>query len=145
MKVQISFKEINPEYDQKYANVYHFGKESDGNWKINYLSSFLVINTDEVKIADTGDLPCILSQENKEQEVILKNMTTFSCYRENQVIAQYSVSTLLIDKTHLIHNKKLDKAYFYFYLKPNGSKGRIAPNIYISQEQADLLGINSKF
>ena len=56
MKVQISFKIVNEEYSQEYADQYDFGKEGIDNRKYHFSKTLEVENVKEFSKIDDGQL-----------------------------------------------------------------------------------------
>lgn len=115
MRVDITFKRENPEYDQEYADEYHFGKESDNNWRYDFGESYSI---DDVKSIEL---------RKKTARVIdgryqVPKVNTLFCYKENGTVIEVSVSKSLIKKMQKTPSpKKYDILRFYFYLKPVSS------------------------
>ena len=79
MKLKISFKIINSDFDQEYANEYNWGKESVNNMKYNWSVSFQVdSDIDKVEINKNESLHYVdSSDENKIIEFFLENQGCF--------------------------------------------------------------------
>ena len=118
MKLHITVKQQNPEFDQQYANQYHFGKESDGNWKYNLNDGYEVReNIKEFTILDEENFKLAGQKKIEEFEILIPNMTVINCLTaDNRHIQVAAISKSLIKKKQITPNKKYDLTRIYFYL-----------------------------
>jgi len=141
MKLKISFKRINSDFDQESANEYNWGKESENNMK--YHSSVLFqVNSDidKIEINENENLHYVdSSDKNKIIELFLENQTILKCYKDNELFTQYSISTGLIEKTHEIYQEKTKTKYCYFYLKDNLDIIELKNHNYVLKEDLKII------
>ena len=121
MKLKISFKIINSDFDQEYANEYNWGKESVNNMKYNW-SETIIVNSDidKVEINESENLHYVdSSDKNKIIDFFLENQTILKCYKDNELFTQYSVSTGLIKKIQEIYQKRTKTKHCYLFKLSN--------------------------
>ncbi len=118
MKLHITVKQQNPEFDQQYANQYHFGKESDGNWRYNLNDGFEVReNIKDFTVLDEEDFKLAGLKKNEEFEIPIPNMTVINCLTtDNRKVQVAAISKSLIKKKQITPNKKYNLTRIYFYL-----------------------------
>jgi hypothetical protein len=143
MKLKISFKIINSDFDQEYANEYNWGKESANNMKYHWSVSFQVnSDIDEIEINKNESLHYVDSyNKNKIIEFFLENQTILKCYKDNELFTQYSVSTGLIKKIQEIYQKRTKTKHCYFYLKDNLEIIELKNHIYVLKEDLKSLDL----
>lgn len=132
MKVQVSIKQVDSEYNKKYADEYNGGEESDGNWKYNWSVTSIVPNVTEFKVIDKQDF--VLSgkfNDGIKKEYTLPNMQVIQCITESSEIIEFAVSNELIIKTHKAKINKYDVVRFYFYLNDKNELFNIADLAFI--------------
>jgi hypothetical protein len=119
MKLSVTFKQQNPEFNKEYANEYHFGKESDGNRK-DIWSRGLTYDEDieEIKVIERGEFKLVGKNDDGENfEFLIPNMTILQGLAKSEVIIEVAVSKSLIKRTHKVYNEKYKTLRFYFYFK----------------------------
>jgi hypothetical protein len=141
MQLKISFKIINSDFDQEYANEYNLGKESVNNMKYNWSVSFQVnSDIDKIEINKNESLHYVdSSDKNKIIEFFLENQTILKCYKDNELFTQYSVSTGLIKKIQEIYQKTTKTKHCYFYLKDNLEIIELKNHIYVLKEDLKII------
>lgn len=147
MKFIITFKIQNPEFDSKYAKMYHFGKESIGNSKDLFSKSFQLKNN-IISYKETKGLPFEISLKSKDAlngTIQIPDVFKITCISDMQEENEIIVSNKLISKIHVAHNAKYDTTRYYFYLKHNVEYSEIGNNIYIANSDipAELLEIEN--
>ena len=141
MKLKISFKIINSDFDQEYANEYNWGKESVNNMKYNW-SETIIVNSDidKIEINKNESLHYVdSSDKNKIIDFLLENQTILKCYKDNELCTQYSVSTGLIKKIQEIYQKRTKTKHCYFYLKDNLEIIELKNHIYVLKEDLKII------
>jgi hypothetical protein len=141
MKLKISFKIINSDFDQKYANEYNWGKISVNNMKYNW-SETITVNSDidKIEINENESLHYVdSSDKNKIIDFFLENQTILKCYKDNELCTQYSVSTGLIKKTQETYQKTTKTKHFYFYFKDNLEIIELKKHIYVLKEDLKII------
>ena len=110
MKAKITFKRQNPDFDKEYAEQYHHGKESDGNWKDEWsFTAAIDGNVTEFNIRENTSIQLMDSKVEK--------VTFFEYKIDKEEICQFVVSSCLIDKTHKVTNSRYGSSHFYVYFK----------------------------
>jgi|SRR5690606_28651720 len=132
MRLQVTFKQPNPDFDQKYANQYHAGKESNENMKHNWSKGYeLSVDIDKVILKDGALLVDNLLVNEEKVELNLPSMKILECVSENEVVSKFAVSKDLLKKTQKTYNEKYDIMRFYFYLNPREDYVQLGENIYL--------------
>ena len=141
MKLKISFKIINSDFDQKYANEYNWGKISVNNMKYNWYETITVnSDIDKIEINENESLHYVdSSDKNKIIDFFLENQTILKCYKDNELCTQYSVSTGLIKKTQETYQKTTKTKHFYFYFKDNLEIIELKKHIYVLKEDLKII------
>lgn len=132
MKVQVSMKQVNSEYDKEYADEYNFGEESNNNLKHNWSYSRDIYNVTELKVIDKRDF--VLSgrfNNGIKKEYTLPNMQILQCITESSKTVEFAVSNELIIKTHKAKMNKYDVVRFYFYLKDKIELYKLKDAVYL--------------
>jgi hypothetical protein len=121
MKVIVSFKEQNPDYNKEYADTYHCGLESENNWKLNWQTALTI----EGEIKETlikDDTDFILKGSYKDSgekfEFSIPNMKEFRVIFKNGNTSSFAVSKSLLKSTYHNKNEKYNTSQYYFYFKP---------------------------
>ena len=134
MRVQVIFKQQNPEFDKEYANQYHLGKESDGNRKDNWSkSSGYFDDMKELKIIENGEFKFKFTKEDGTvTHYSVPNVTILQGLTADDKIGELAVvSKKLIQKTHNPYNAKYNISRFYFYLKPTDEYYELFESVYL--------------
>jgi len=117
MKVQVIFRELNPNFNKDYANEYHFGKESENNLKINW-SVTHEVSQEVKKISFLEKSMHTLRDKENNKEIVIDDVTALECIKVDGEITRFAVSNSIIDKMHEVYQKKYNITRFYFYIKP---------------------------
>ena len=134
MKISITIKEVNPDFDQALADRENEGHETENNIRYNWEDEFEV--KDEVKDFGIRNNEIYLLQGmkgNKEFSYEIPSMTIVECVGENGVVTQFAASRKLIKET----KKNIDKKgniHFYIFLKGGHEHVNPIPGIYISKK-----------
>lgn len=132
MRLQVTFKQLNPNFDQKYANQYHAGKESIDNMKHNWSRGYkLSVDIAKVILKDGTCLVDNLLINEEKVELSLPNMKILECVSENEVVSKFAVSKDLLKKTQKTYNEKYKIMRFYFYLNPREDYVQLGNKIYL--------------
>jgi hypothetical protein len=134
MKVTITVKEINPDFDQQLADKENDGHESEDNIRYNWEDEFEVKNdvTDfTVKNNEVYILEGMKGEEKFSFEI--PSMTIVECVGENGVVTQFAASRKLIKDTKKVIDKK-GNIHFFIFLK--GGHAHVNPvlGVYISEK-----------
>ncbi len=132
MKVTITIKEVNPDFDQEFADRENEGHESEENVRYNWEDEFLV--KDEVKEFNIRNNEIyVLEGLNGEEKFAydIPGMTIVECFGENDMITRFAASRKLIKDTKKNIGKNGD-IHFFMFLK--GGHAHINPiqGVYIS-------------
>jgi hypothetical protein len=134
MKVTLTVKEVNPEFDREYAEKQHDGKESEDNILYNWEDEFEVSgDVKEFKVRNNA--PYILHvQMEADKEVKtyeIPSMTLVDCILEDGSFTTCAFSRSLVKDTKKVQHKN-GNIHFYVFLK--GGKEIVNPitGIYIA-------------
>ncbi len=144
MKLYITIKQQNPDFDKKYADQYHWGEESENNTK-DLWSEEYELSREIDKISITGKSLFHIygkDQDGKEINIMLENMTVLEGIVGSETITTFAVSKNLIKKTHKAYNNKYDTTRFYFYLKNRDDFQKLTNQIYVLKEDLPEKIIN---
>jgi len=135
MTIQLSFKCINEDYSQDYADEYHWGKESENNQKYHWGKSFDVLDVTEVSKPEE---PFKLRAELEDGTQLEKEIDNVYILRVNYEDGQkdYAVSRKLLNKTHDTYKNKEGKKRFYFYLNSEPEAIEVINGVYLTEEEA---------
>lgn len=118
MKISVTFKQLNSEFDKEYADEYHFGKESENNWKTNWENGFKIEEkVTEINLKNNTTYALHGRAGDKEFNYEIPDMQVLECVTESGAKSVFAVSNKLISKTHQVQNKKYSRTHYYFYLK----------------------------
>lgn len=144
MKLYVTFKRQNPDYNKDYAEEYHGGKESENNWKDDWSIGFKLDDIDKIAIIKGGEISLRGKCRNEEKiDFLVPNMTILECYTENHDVYKYAISKALLKNTHKVFNEKYDTMRFYFYLKPESDYFKIGDNCYVLKDDIPVELTNS--
>lgn len=121
MKLKLTIKQSNPDFDKKYANQYHEGKQSNENRKDIFSKGFTINSEIDKIILEKNINHTVLCEINNGEkiEVDLPNMTVLKCYLKGKPILEVLISSELIQKIlHPPFNVKNKLERYYFYIKP---------------------------
>ena len=140
MKVFVTFKELNPDYDQEYANEYQDGNESENNWKVKWQTQ---LKTDEdvseIRVLDNAIYKLWGTiNEKTDFSYDIPNMTILECIKNDNQVIQFAVSKTLLKRTHKVYNNKYKTMRFYFYFIPNSRKNWVNPKLGIYIFEGDF-------
>ncbi len=136
MKVEIIFKELDPDYNQEYADTYQNGVESESNWKSLWKKSFGVEgNIIKHNLIESTNLRFKIELgENGISNIELPDMCVLECTDGDNIVTQFAVSNSILDKTYYTEPKGRNKFYFYFYIKNNTKWKVLNDVIYIDEK-----------
>lgn len=130
MKVQISFKQANPNFNQQIADAYHSGKESDGNLKYGHDQNYRAV-IDRYDVIRKSDYRLVGQTRNGKIDIALKNVAVMLCFIGNDCVEEIVVSEDLIKSFLKNYIEKANRLRVYFYLKPGAHFKRYGNTIYI--------------
>jgi hypothetical protein len=136
MKVQVKFKVINGDYDQKFANEYNLGKESDNNRKYEWEVSYGIKNVTSVELINTSTYK--LKGKYKDGEVFeisIPNVTIFRFHLESGSDLDFAVSKSILNKTHQVSNEKYNITRCYFYINSEPERIVLTDNLIINVDE----------
>lgn len=152
MKLKVTFKQQNPDYSKEYADKYHFGEESENNWKDDWMKQFLLdIVIDSVSFKENESYLFEGKLENREHPIKAKipNVSILDAIKGKEVVAKFIVSKNLIERTHQTKGNKNRFMYFYFYFKQGTDYLNIGNTMYflredLPKELKEYMGIEEK-
>jgi hypothetical protein len=116
MIIDVSFKVVNSDFDQEYADLYNWGEPGSDNWKYNKIDKYRIENVKSFSQNQYSSFKISGINENGEQEIIIiNNVFHLCCELDDGNIEDYFVSKELIKSIHLTKESK-GKGRFYFYL-----------------------------
>ena len=136
MKVQVKFKVINGDYDQKFANEYNLGKESDNNRKYEWEVSYGIKNVTSVELINTSTYK--LKGKYKDGEVFeisIPNVTILRFHLERGSDLDFAVSKSILNKTHQVSNEKYNITRCYFYINSEPERIVLTDNLIINVDE----------
>jgi hypothetical protein len=133
MKLQISFKQPNPDFDQQMANTYHWGKESEGNLKFSHDESYRAV-IDRYDLKRKTDFRLVGETNKGKIDIILKNVAVMKLFIGNDCVEEIVVSEALIKSFLKNQIVKANRLRVYFYLKPDADFKRYGKLIYVLKE-----------
>ena len=131
MKAQISFRFINPYYNQKYADQYNGGKVSENNWKYNESFARKIENVLSVELINPGTFHLIGNFANKNIDVQIPNVTIFRCLYENGTHEDFAVSKSVLSKAQKTPNEKYQIIRCYFYIRSDFECIKVGDNLVL--------------
>ncbi len=134
MKVTITVKEVNPDFDQELADRENDGHESEDNIRYNWEDEFEV--KDEVKDFGIRNNETFILEGMKGEEKFsheIPSMMIVECVGENGAVTQFAASRKLVKDTKKVIDKKGD-VHFFIFLK--GKHAHVNPRlgVYISEK-----------
>ncbi|CAN5401115.1 hypothetical protein BH09BAC5_BH09BAC5_04850 [soil metagenome] len=132
MKVTITVKEVNPDFDQEFADRENDGHESEENIRYNWEDEFEV--KDDIKDFGIRNNENYLLEGIKEEKPFafeIPAMTIIECVGENGVVTKFAASRKLIKDTKKNIEKNGD-IHFFLFLKGNHGHVTPIPGIYVS-------------
>jgi hypothetical protein len=131
MKVTITVRELNPEFDQEIAENFHEGKETYDNPKYNWEDEFEVkTDVTEFKVRNNSiyNLEGFRNEEKFSYEI--PGMMIIECLHADGSTTQFAASRKLVKDSKKNEDKKGD-IHFFLFLK--GQKKMTSPlaGVYI--------------
>lgn len=136
MKTQISFKILNPEFDQDYANQYQEGKESDGNRKYDSAVTHEIENVASVELIDNGIYNLKVKYKTGEiKQIPIMNVSIFKLVLVDGKTVEFGVSKSILQKTHQAQNSKYKVIRCYFYVNSEPASVELGNNLLINVDE----------
>lgn len=134
MKVTITVKEINPDFDQALADRENDGHENEDNIRYNWEDEFEVSDdVNEFKIKN-NEIYVLEGMNGKEKfSFPIPSMTIVSCTGTSGVITQFAASRKLIKDTKKVVDKK-GNIHFFIFLKGGHDMVNPLNGVYISKK-----------
>jgi len=145
MKAQISFRFINPDYSQEYADQYNGGKESESNWKYNEQFTRKIENIISVELINPGTFHLIGNFANKNIDIQIPNITIFRCFYENGTHEDFAVSKSVLNKAQKTPNEKYQIIRCYFYINSEPKSIKFGENLVLGVNELPDELKNSEF
>lgn len=134
MKVTITVKEVNPDFDQELADKENEGRESEHNIRYNWEDEFEV--KDDVKDFGIRNNEIYTLEGMKGDEPFsyeIPSMTIIECVGTNGTITRFAASRKLIRDTKKNVDKKGD-IHFFIFLKGGHAHVNPVTGVYISEK-----------
>jgi hypothetical protein len=134
MKVTITVKEVNPDFDQELADKLNDGHETEDNIRYNWEDEFEV--KDDIKDFGIRNNEVYVLEglkDDKKFSYEIPGMTIVECAGENGVVTQFAASRKLIKDTKKNVAKNGD-IHFFMFLKGKHDKVNPIAGIYISKK-----------
>ncbi len=134
MKVTITVKEVNPDFDQELADKENDGHESEFNIRYNWEDEFEV--KDDVKDFGIRNNEIYTLEGMKGEEPFsfeIPSMTIIECVGTNGVITKFAASRKLIKDTKKNTDKNGD-VHFFMFIKGGHKHINPIPGVYISDK-----------
>jgi len=130
MKLYVTFKQLNPDFDKKFADKFYFGQESDNNRRDNWSKGYFVSdNIKDTLIIENEPFKISIQKKNNEVlEVFISNMKILRCITYDDKQIDIAISKNLIKKINKPYNKKYDILRIYFCLNMNEF---LSPNDFV--------------
>lgn len=132
MKVTITVKEVNPEFDHELAEREHEGKESEDNILYNWEDEFEISGeVKDLKIRNNVSYDLQVAHDEDVQTYSIPSMMIVDSHLDDGKITSCAFSRSLVKDTKKVISKKGD-VHFYVFLK--GGKSIVTPvtGIYIA-------------
>jgi hypothetical protein len=136
MKGHLSFKVINPDYDQEYANEYHEGEESESNWKYLWAKEYLIEDVDSVELIEDGNFR--LKGKYKDGGTIdinIPHVVIFRFFKTDGITVDFAVSKSILNKTHQVTNEKFKVIRCYFYINSSPESTELSDSLIINIDE----------
>lgn len=134
MKVTITVKEVNPDFDQELADKINDGHESEDNIRYNWEDEFEVkhdVKDFSIRNNEIYTLEGMNGEEAFSYEI--PAMTIIDCIGVNGEVSRFAASRKLIKDSRKNIEKKGD-IHFFLFLKGGHKHVNPMPGIYISQK-----------
>lgn len=142
MRIQITVKQQNKDFDKEYAEEYNFGKGSHGNWKDKWSEGYEITKPiDDVHIFKNTEYS--FSLESGEL-IKLVNVNILTAYKNDEIVERFIISKSIIQrmlKPPVRENTNTER--YYFYLKPNKEIYKLSSNIYLNNDEVPESILNS--
>lgn len=141
MKVQVSFKVVNSDYEPVDENWYD-------KFEIEQMKYHVAHKYESENVQAIRELPNAVvnvygvTDQDEEIQFELKNMHVFECEYEEGKSELYLVSSDVLRNTHKDHQKKYDTTRFYFYIHDTIGFTNLNDITYVSAKSfpEELLG-----
>jgi len=146
MKTQISFRFINPDYSQVYADQYQGGEESESNWKHGEVSTWEEDNVLSVELINDGIYQLTGTfNDGNPCNIPITNVAIFRVHSENDTYEDFAVSKSVLNKTHQALNKKYSITRCYFYINSEPKSIKFGENLVLDVNEIPDELKNSEF
>jgi hypothetical protein len=132
MKVTITVKEVNPDFDQELADKINDGHESEDNIRYNWEDEFEVKHDVKDFSIRNNEIYTLEGMEDGEPfSYEIPSMTIIECAGPNGEISRFAASRKLIKDSKKNVDKK-GNIHFFLFLKGGHKHVNPMPGIYIS-------------
>ena len=134
MDVQVNIKVINPDYNQQYADEYHFGKESESNWKYQWAVTYEVKNVESVAVLENECFELKGHfEDNRKFCFQIPDVMIYRCHFKDGGYEDFAVSKSILNKTHQAKKEGYDVTRFYFYINSPPLSVQLSPNLVVDE------------
>lgn len=131
MKLTITIKEVNSEFDYEYAEKSHNGRESSDNIKYNWEDQLELINDiTDLKIRNRAVYILRGERDGQPFEYEIPDMTILDCTGADGSLTQFAFSRRILKDTKKSVTKEGDVQFFVF-LKDSAEQVNPVEGIYI--------------
>ena len=139
MTVQINFKVINSEFDQKYANSFNCGKESDSNQKYLDYTMYEIHNVISVELIKN----CTYEVKGKSIDGLdvafpIENVKMFRCHLDDGTHKDFAASQSILSSTQKTPSKKYNVTRCYFYINSKLPFKMLEPGLVVNDNEIPL-------
>ena len=142
MKAKITFKQVNPDFSQEYADTYQEGKESENNRKYNENTSYQIDDVKKTHVNENGIITLMgrFVDTEKEYNIEIPDMYIVEFTDKDTIVYQFAVSSSIL-KDFTNTRRGLKYGYFYFELNPDVKFKRLPQyeTIYFSVEHMSII------
>ena len=132
MKVTITVKEVNPEFDRELAEKQHGGKESEDNILYTWEDEFDISgDVKDFKIRNNASYDLQVQEEDETATYTIEGMMLVDAHLADGAITTCAFSRSLVKDTKKVISKKGD-IHFYVFLKGSKQIVNPIPGIYIA-------------
>ncbi|HTF05604.1 MAG TPA: hypothetical protein VK826_16370 [Bacteroidia bacterium] len=134
MKVTVTVKEVNPEFDHELAERHNDGKESESNILYNWEDEFEISgDVKDFKIRNNAAYDLTVQLGDDVQTHPVPGMMIVDCVLDDDAVTSCAFSRNLVKDTKKVLNKNGD-VHFFVFLK--GGKKIVVPmtGVYIAEK-----------
>lgn len=117
MKLDVSFKIINNDFNKEYADLYNWGEPGPDNMKYHNSYKFRIENVLSISQNKYSSIKINgINELGESAQIIINNVFHLCCHLNDGSVEDYYVSNELIKNTHSTKDATANSR-FYFYIK----------------------------